>query len=201
MLVIGLTGGIGSGKSTVADLFAAKKIPVIDADLIAKEITKAHSSALSSIIKHFGPSILLPNKELDRKQLRELIFNDPQEKKWLEDLLHPLIYDCIQKQLKKIHSTYCIVVIPLLLETESPAFIDRILVVDTPEENQISWATNRDNVSTSHIKKIIQQQIDPSHRRSKADDIILNEGHIDDLADQVEKLHLHYLKLSKNQSN
>jgi dephospho-CoA kinase len=137
MLVVGLTGGIGSGKSTVANMFAALGVSVIDADVISREITQSGKPAFNSIIKHFGERLILPDGKLDRSQLRDIIFEDPKQRLWLENLTHPLIRDEMSRQIKNITAPYCIAVIPLLLEVEFYSFINRILVVDASEQKQI----------------------------------------------------------------
>ncbi|MCW5584393.1 MAG: dephospho-CoA kinase, partial [Gammaproteobacteria bacterium] len=158
MLVIGLTGGIGSGKSTVANLFAEQGVPVIDADVIAREITAPNKPAFSSIVKHFGQSILNPDGTLDRTKLRQIIFHNPKQRLWLEKLLHPQIRNEMQQQIAKMTAPYCIAVIPLLLEVEFFSFINRILVVDAPESAQIRRVMLRDHMSQPDIEAILKTQ-------------------------------------------
>jgi len=196
MLVIGLTGGIGSGKSTVSRLFANHHVPIIDADEIARKLTQPNHPAYKKIIDHFGKAITTENHELDRKKLRLLIFENQKEKIWLEQLLHPMIQKQIQDDIKQLTFPYCIIVIPLLLETESYQFIDRILVVDAEEPLQIERVTARDGMAITHIKAILESQVPRHHRITKAHEIILNNGKIEDLDHQVEQLHLQYLKLA-----
>lgn len=197
MLVIGLTGGIGSGKSTVAKLFAEHGVPVIDADQIARELTQPKQPALSKIIRHFGREILQKDGALDRTQLRKIIFHDPQQRGWLEKLLHPLIQRKIKEQIKTFSAPYCITVIPLLFEVKPYPFIDRILVVDTPEYLQIARITSRDKLAKPHIEAILETQVKRDHRLAEAHDIISNEGSLASLIPQVEKLHQFYLSLSE----
>lgn len=195
MLVIGLTGGIGSGKTTVAQLFKEKGITIIDTDQLARQVILPGSKALSQIVIHFGDAILLPDKTLDRSLLRNKVFNDEKERIWLEQLLHPLIRNEMQKEIEKSSSPYCIVVIPLLFETLPNPHIHRILVVDASPELQLHRAKKRDQSSKENIQSIIKTQIDRDKRLSGADDIIYNDGLINDLIPQVERLHQFYLSL------
>lgn len=195
MIVIGLTGSIGSGKSTVAHLFAERGVPIIDADVLAREVTEPHTPAYQAITTRFGSDILNDDGTLDRGSLREIIFKQPTERSWLEALLHPIILKRMQEEIAKLHADYCIAVIPLLLETEAATFIQRILVVDIPEETQVERATLRDNATHEQIKAIINTQISRDHRLTRADDIITNAGSPAELAKQVEALHQKYLKL------
>lgn len=197
MMVIGLTGSIGSGKSTVAHLFAEHGVPVIDADILAREVTRPHTQAYEAIKSRFGDHIITPEGTLDRSSLREIIFNQPEERRWLEDLLHPIILQKMQAEIAKLNTPYCIAVIPLLLETEAAAFVQRVLVVDIPEETQIQRASSRDKKTNDHIKSIIRTQSTREHRLAKANDIIDNAGSKEDLAKQVDNLHQKYLKLGK----
>src|SRR3990167_9153681 len=155
--VIALTGGIGSGKSTVAELFAKLGTPIIDADLIARELTHIDQSAYKDIVNHFNEKqILKADQTLNRNKLREIIFEDQKERQWLENLLHPLIQEKIADEIKKVSAPYCIVVIPLLFEVTPYNFIDRILVVDSPEEQQIARVIARDKTNSALIKKILK---------------------------------------------
>ena len=199
MLVVGLTGGIGSGKSTVAELFAKHGIPIIDADVVAREVTQPDKPAFARIVTHFGDDILLKNGNLDRAKLRRLIFNDPNQRFWLEKLLHPQIREEMQQQIKTMTGSYCIAVIPLLLEAEFYAFINRILVIDAPESMQIQRVMSRDNLPLSDIESIIKSQAHRQDRRAKAHDVITNDGTLENLIPQVNKLHALYstLKMPK----
>ena len=197
MLIIGLTGSIGSGKSTVADLFAKHGVPVIDADLIARDITTAHTPAWQEIVNRFGNDILNTDASIDRGRLREIIFHQPEERRWLEALLHPAILQRMQENIAKLQTPYCIAVIPLLLETNAATFVQRILVVDLPESTQIVRAKARDQATPEQIKAILATQVSREQRLSRADDIIDNGGTPDLLVKQVEKLHEIYLKLAQ----
>jgi len=193
MLTIGLTGGIGSGKSTVADLFKKKNSTIIDADKIAHAITQPGGIYFNKIVEKFGDTILLPNRNLDRAQLRKIIFTDPDKRLWLEQLLHPVIRSEMQKLILASQSPYCIVMIPLLLETKPNPLIQRILIIDTPEEQQISRCKTRDHLSEQEIKAIMNTQVTREQRLAAADDIITNQNTLAELLPQVEKLHRFYL--------
>lgn len=195
MLVIGLTGGIGTGKTTVSDLFAELGVPVIDADLIARELTKPGQPAFLEITKHF-PNIVLSNGKLNRKKLRTIIFNDPKERSWLEGLLHPIIEQKIYHRISAIFHPYCIVVVPLLLEVDSYPFIDRILVIDSPPDLQIKRVLDRDNAAIKTTKAIIDAQIEREQRLARADDIIDNSGSLDELEQSVKNMHQFYWDLA-----
>tara|TARA_R110000868_G_scaffold113997_3_gene305814 strand:+ start:1086 stop:1682 length:597 start_codon:yes stop_codon:yes gene_type:complete len=197
MLVVGLTGSIGSGKSTVADLFADHGVPVIDADIIARDLTEVNTPAFHQIVAHFGKQIVDSNGNLNRSELRNIIFSKPDERRWLETLLHPAIMQNMLEAVEKLQTPYCLVVIPLLLETDAATFIQRILVVDIPESTQLERASLRDNTTIAHIKAIIKTQASREYRLHEADDVIDNTGTLDDLSKQVDKLHQRYLKLGK----
>lgn len=194
-LVVGLTGGIGSGKSVVAQLFADLDVPVIDADQLSRELVVPGSRVLKAIIAHFGEKIIDTQGQLQRHRLREIIFQSPSDKEWLEQLLHPAIYENIQKQIDKIEAPYLIVVIPLLLEVGRRDFIDRILVVDAPETLQISRVQKRDKSEVAQIKAIMQSQLNRSQRLMAAHDIISNTSDMSSLKQQVSLLHEKYLLL------
>lgn len=202
-LIVGLTGGIGSGKSEVCRRFIAKGIIVVDADIVAREVVEPGMPALEQIRIHFGDGILLAAKDnqpptLHRVKLREIIFNNPDEKTWLEQLLHPLINQRIRTQLENAANPYCILASPLLLETQQYLLADRILVVDTPEQLQIERASHRDANNEAQIRAIMQTQLSRQERCARANDIIQNHGDISALDEQVEKLHLLYLELASS---
>ncbi|HYE35008.1 dephospho-CoA kinase [Methylocaldum sp.] len=197
MLKIGLTGGIGCGKSTVAELFAAKGIPILDADVIARELVEPNQPAFEAIKQHFGAAILKDGC-LDRVRLREIVFFDPEEKRWLETLLHPLVYSEINRRLAILSAPYCILVVPLLLETGRRHLVDRLLVVDCPEDLQRQRVELRDGLSQPEIEKIMSSQLSRSERLAAADDVLENIGDKVSLSDQVEQLHQFYLALSRH---
>ena len=201
MLAIGLTGGIGSGKSTVAELFAKLGTPIIDADIIAREVTQPDQPAFLQIVQHFDESILTENGTLNRPQLRKIIFTDLKQKLWLENLLHPLIRQQIETRIRATTTPYCIAVIPLLLESRySYPSIKRILVVDSPIALQIERVLARDKtLDKRQIETIIKVQIARDKRLTQADDIVVNDGHLSHLSPQVDKLHQQYLAMSSQQ--
>jgi dephospho-CoA kinase len=196
MLKIGLTGGIGCGKSTVAALFAQLNVPVIDADVIAHELVQKGQPALAEIAQAFGAEILHPDGTLDRARLRERIFTDAQAKQTLEALLHPLIYHAIQAAAGLLSAPYCIICVPLLFETGMTALVGRILVVDCPPETQIKRVRLRDPLSAERIQSIMDSQVSRAFRIAHADDVIDNTQTDDKLAEQVKKLHNLYLSIS-----
>lgn len=198
MLVVGLTGGIGSGKTTVADLFAKKHIDIIDTDQLAREVIEPGQPAFQEIVTQLGKTVVRPNGQIDRGQLRKVVFNDAKKRRWLESLLHPLIREAMQHRIQAAQSPYCIAVIPLLLETSPNPWVNRVLVVDAVEASQIERAKQRDQSSEHEIKKIMGAQVTRKERLSKADDIIYNDGLIEDLQPQVDALHIYYLTLASH---
>ena len=185
MFVVGLTGGIGSGKTTVANLFADLGIKVVDADIVSREVVEIGTSALQQISEHFGDDILLGNGALDRAKLRHRIFQEPAERIWLEELLHPLIRQRTIQQLKSAKSSYALLVSPLLLETNQHLLANHILVVDVPEATQIARTITRDNNSEEQIRAILAAQCSRDDRLSKADSIIENIGSTEKLSEKV----------------
>ena len=193
--VVGLTGGIGSGKSTVAELFAELGISVIDADIIAREVVAPGQAALQEIVNKFGQQILTTDGHLDRQQLRALVFSQPQQKAWLNNLLHPLIRQRMLEQTQQATSAYCILALPLLVENQLQTLLDRVLVVDVSEATQLSRTVRRDNNSEQQVRNIMQAQASRQQRLAHADDVICNDGEPTELAPQVKKLHNQYLAL------
>ena len=197
MLTIGLTGGIGSGKSTVAQLFKQHNIHVIDADQAARQVVKPHSSTLKKITKHFGDEILEANGSLNRPLLRERIFQHPEERLWLENLLHPLIEQVIQQQLASAQGPYVILMSPLLLESGQAKWTQRIVVIDIPEALQIQRTQERDQVTPTQIQAIMNSQWSREQRRAKANYVIENTGSIAALEEQVAYLNKIFLALAQ----
>lgn len=196
--VVALTGGIGSGKSTVANFFAELGVPIIDADIIARELVKPATPAYQQIVKKWGNTLLLANGELNRSLLRERIFSQPDAKIWLENLLHPLIREQIQLLIQSVQAPYCIVVIPLLAEhyADYQAIIDMVLVIDaSPLQRQLR-ALQRDDVSVSLIQKMIASQASTAERKRISDEVIVNEGDLISLKIKVTDLHNKLLKTS-----
>lgn len=198
MLVVGLTGGIGSGKSTVANYFAELGIDIIDTDQLAREVVAPGTPALIKITEHFGKEILDPKHQLNRKKLGDIVFKNPAERKWLEQLLHPLIREKMQQHIQQAQSSYCIAVIPLLIETQPNKLVDRILIIDSPENLQITRAQQRDNLTQQQITTILKAQATREQRLAAADDVILNDKDLNHLKQQVLQLHKKYLGLAKS---
>jgi len=194
--VVGLTGGIGSGKTTVANMFAKQGITLVDADIVAREVVAKGSRALKAICAHFGEAMLTPTGELDRQQLRQRIFSDDSARHWLNQLLHPLIRSTMLEQVASATSPYVIMVVPLLFENGLDSVVDRVLVVDVAPELQLSRTRARDKVDAAQVKNIINSQWSRAEKLSRADDIIDNQGEIADLTQQVLALHQRYLHLS-----
>ena len=196
MLKVALTGGIGSGKSVASTEFERLGIEVIDADVISRELVKPGQAALSEISKTFGQEILLDDGNLDRKKLRGHIFSDPRARQQLEDILHPLIHQRIQEQIKQAKSPYVLMVIPLLTEGKKDYAIDRVLLIDAPEILQKQRVMQRDNCSAEELTSILASQSSREDRRRIADDIILNDGNLSQLQQSVQEQHLAYLAIS-----
>lgn len=191
--VVALSGGVASGKSTIASLFANLGVPIIDADIIARQIVKVGTEPFIQIVKHFSQEILLPNGELDRSQLREIIFNNEHERLWLNNLLHPLIHQETQRQIARQKAEYIIWVVPLLVENNLHNFADRVLMIDIPESLQLERLVKRDHISESLAKKMILSQASSAKRLAYADDTIDNDGDLSSLKQKVGKLHQQYL--------
>ncbi|HGJ5875585.1 MAG TPA: dephospho-CoA kinase [Arsenophonus sp.] len=198
--IIALTGGIGSGKSTVSDKFASLGVPIIDADIISRQIVMSNTYALNMIKQHFGPSILNEDGSLNRTRLRKKIFSDPIEKKWLNNLLHPLIQKETQRQLALLNSPYVVWVVPLLFENNLEHLANRILVVDSTPEEQIARIIKRDGISQQEAKNILSNQVSRARRLQKADDIINNHDNNLTLDETIAKLRQKYLQLAMGAS-
>jgi dephospho-CoA kinase len=196
MLIIGLTGGIGSGKSTVEELFADLGVPVIDADQAAREVVAPGEPALDAIVTRFGREILNPDGSLDRGRLREYIFEDDAARKELEALLHPPIRARMQAQLEGLDTPYAILSIPLLIESGRTDTVDRVLVVDVSEQQQTERVCRRDGISEQQARAILAAQVSRQERLAAADDVIDNSGSRAALEAQVQALHRSYLTIS-----
>ena len=192
MLKIGLTGGIGSGKTTVTEKFSSLNVPVIDADEIARKLAQPGQAAYSEIIKAFGEKILERSGEINRHYLRNLIFSDARARVKLESILHPLIRSKIVEKIEALQTPYCIIAIPLLIETGQTDLVDRILVLDISRELQVRRTMARDNASAEAVETIVNSQVDNQTRLSLADDIIDNSGNIENLHKQIEALNKKY---------
>jgi len=191
--VVGLTGGIGSGKSAAAEMFRAWGVEVIDADALAREVVEPGQPALGDIAAHFGSELLTAEGYLDRAALRKVVFSNPEQKSWLENLLHPLIAELLQRRLNATKSPYAILESPLLLETEQYKLVDRVIVIDVNEEIQIDRSVRRDGSDEAVIKSIIASQIDRAGRIQRADDLVSNEEGLEQLREKIEALHSKYL--------
>lgn len=194
-MIIGLTGGIGSGKTAVSDSFEALGIDVVDADLASRVVVQKGKPCLLKIAQHFGEDILTKEAELDRAKLREIIFKSEEEKNWLESLLHPAIANQIQVELNASKSPYTILVSPLLLETNQKDFCSKVLAVDVPVETQVERTLKRDGVSKEQVQAIINSQISRNDRLNLADEVIVNDGTLEDLEIAVKILHEKFLSL------
>ena len=206
--VVGVTGGIGSGKTTVTDLFAEHGIEVFDADVIAREVVAKGSSGLAQIAEHFqqvenGHNVLLKNGELNRQWLRERVFSHPADKTWLDNLLHPLIRTQMIEQTQQASSPYCLLSIPLLVENKLQSLVHRVLVVDVDETTQVARAVGRDAKSVAQkqqteaiIRSIMENQCTRQQRLAVADDVVDNSQNIASLRAQVDSLHQQYITLA-----
>ena len=195
MLKIGLTGGIGCGKTTIANLFAAKGVPVIDADEVARAFVELGQPALEAIAAHFGEDVLVKGR-LIRARLRERVFADTAERQWLEALLHPMVYGAMQQQVDALTAPYCLLVVPLLLETGRRRFVDRLLVVDCNLELQRQRVKCRDGLDDEVFNLIVGTQMSRAARLLVADDVIENYGEVERLRWRVDELHMRYLELA-----
>jgi len=197
-LVVGVTGGIGSGKSAVTERFAALGITVVDADVAARIVVEPGGPALAAIAEHFGPEFIQADGKLDRAALRQCVFADEGKRHWLERLTHPLIAREIQRQLAGADSPYTILSSPLLLETGQKELVDRIVVVDVPEELQLQRAARRDANSEEQIRKIIAAQMPRQQRLDYADIVIDNSNSLAELDGIVDELHREFLQRAEN---
>lgn len=195
---IGLTGDIASGKSTVATLFSQLGIEVIQSDKISRELTQKDQSVYQKILERYGTKILNPDKELDRRQLRELIFSNSKEREWLEHLLHPLVRQEIKRRVSMSATPYCVVEIPLLITKKNYPYIDRVLLIAASIQTQIARIMERDQCSKEQAHTILSIQPKMSLRLKNANDVLINDSGIDELTTKVNNLHHNYLKLSKN---
>lgn len=194
--IVALTGGIGSGKSTVSDEFSRLGVPVVDSDIIARQVVEPGTVALQAIAEHFGSSILLADGTLDRKKLRERIFSQPDEKQWLNNLLHPQIQLETRQQIAAIEAPYILWVVPLLVENNLCSRANRILVVDVSTKTQLHRTVARDGTSLHQAQQILAAQTSRELRLSLADDVLNNDGSTAELINQIKQLHQKYLTLA-----
>ena len=195
-LIIGLTGGIGSGKSAVSACFEKLGIAVIDADVAARVVVEPGTPGLAQIAAHFGPGVIDANGALDRAALRRIVFADAAERRWLESVLHPRIGEEIRRGLREASSPYAILASPLLLEAKQDVLAHRVLVVDVSEDTQVARTMQRDNNSGEQVRAIIAAQIGRAERLARADDVIENNGSLEDLEPKVLALHRRYLEIA-----
>lgn len=195
-LVIGLTGGIGSGKTAATNYFQQLGITVVDADLVSRLVVEPGQEALKEIAQHFGQDILDEHGALNRPALRKIVFDHPEERKWLESLLHPLIAREIHRQLEASESAYTILVSPILFESGQNLYCQRNLVIDAPENLQVTRTSVRDNTNEDGVKAIMKVQMSRKDRCAKADDVILNDGDLESLHKKIDAFHSRYLELS-----
>jgi len=199
MLIIGLTGGIGSGKSAVSKLFIELGVPVIDTDLISRQVVEPGQPALQQICQTFGNEILSANGELDRAKLKNIVFVEPTKRKQLEAILHPIIKDEMLRQASLLNTAYCIFAIPLLIEANQTYLVDRTLVVDAPDELRRQRIKQRDQLDDQQINKIFAAQLSRQTRLDHADDIIHNDLGLDQLRTQVIDLNRRYTEIAKQE--
>ncbi len=190
---VGLTGNIGSGKSTAAALFAELGIAVFNADVVAKQLTAVNSFCYEQIYARYGDEVLLANRELNRRYLREIIFNSPVERQWLEALLHPRIREELQSAINHCQTPYCVVEIPLLNNRQDYPYLQRVILIIADLPVQIARIRQRDHCSEEQAKAIINSQLPPEQRRHLADDILINNGNREQLKQSIQTLHQNYL--------
>ena len=195
-LRIGLTGGIASGKSTIASFFADLGVPVIDTDVIAREVVAKGAPALDEIRTEFGDEVFDVDGMLDRKRMRNLVFSDDSKRRQLEGVLHPRIREAALNQAEAVTDPYMIIVVPLLVESPMKEFMDRVLVVDCSEEVQLSRLLARDTENDAQARRIIAAQASRNERLAIADDVVLNDAALDQTRTRIEALHKNYLELS-----
>jgi len=196
--IVGVTGGIGSGKSEVMRRFQARGIEAFDADDMARVVVEPGRPALDKIVRKLGPEMLTAQGQLNRPALRALVFSNPEIKRWLEQLLHPLINRELQERLARAQSPYALLVSPLLFESGQNRLVDRVLVVDAPRELQLARASRRDNGDLEQIEAIIDSQMGREDRLAAAHDVIHNDAGYAHLERQIERLNTQYLALSQN---
>ena len=202
--IVGLTGGIGSGKTTIANLFADLGVPLVDADVVAREVVAKDSPLLSKIVEYFGAQVLTEQGELNRAALRERVFSYDEDKLWLNNLLHPAIRERMKQQLAEQTAPYTLFVVPLLIENKLTALCDRILVVDVSPQTQLARSAQRDNNNFEQIQRIMNSQVSQQERLKWADDVINNDAelaqNLPHLQQKVLELHQFYLQQAENKN-
>lgn len=198
LLVVGLTGGIASGKTAASRCFEKLGVPLIDADVIAREVVEPGGNVLEAIVENFGSGVLDEAGRLDRGRMRELVFGNRDRRRVLEQLLHPEIRRRMQERIAQIRDDYVVLVIPLLLEVGQTNLVDRVLVVDAPESDQLARAMERDGSSEEQIREIMSAQLPREQRVARADDVIDNRGSLEDLCEHVGKLDQFYRSIARS---
>lgn len=196
MLKIGLTGGVASGKSTVADLFKALGAPLVDTDVLARQVVEPGETGLTAVREAFGRDVLTEDGRLDRRKLRAIVFSDDEKRRRLESILHPLIRERLLAELDRLDAPYVVIAVPLLIETDFAELVDRVLVVDAPVDVQLDRLMTRDGSTRAEAQAIIDAQVDRETRLAHADDVIDNSGDLAATRAQVEALHRRYLQLA-----
>ncbi|WP_290537667.1 MULTISPECIES: dephospho-CoA kinase [Alcanivorax] len=196
MFVVGLTGGIGSGKTAATDFLAQQGITIVDADLASRVVVEPGQAALDRIAEHFGSHVLTEDGALDRRALREIVFADADALKVLEGITHPAIGEELQRQIAASQSPYTVLVSPLLLETSQKNLVDRILVIDAPAELQVQRTMERDHVPEDQVAAIMKAQMERTKRLDQADDVVENHGSLQAFHEQLMDLHQRYLKMA-----
>lgn len=198
VFVVGLTGGIGSGKTAASNYFQAQHIEIVDADIIARDVVAIGTACLHAIHQHFGDDILLEDGSLDRQKLREIVFNNPDEKSWLNALLHPAIREKMLTDLAASQSPYVIFSVPLLFENDLDTFCNCTLLIDVDESTQIARTVKRDSSNEALVKQIMASQMPRQDKRIRANYIVSNEGSLEELHNQLAKLHTEFLLAAKS---
>ena len=191
---VGLTGNIASGKTSAAEIFARLGVDVINSDSVSRELTAHHQSSYKKIVTHFGSGVLLKDGQLNRKRLREIIFSNAEERKWLEDLLHPLIRERIIEEINLSTKPYCIIEIPLIIDKKFYPYLNKILLMSAPKEVQIARVITRDHCSRKQALAVLSAQSKIGTRIENADDILTNDSGFTQLQHAVEHLHHQYLQ-------
>lgn len=201
MLVVGLTGGIGSGKSAASAQFELLGRPIIDADIVAREVVEPGEAALTKIVEQFGPQMLSENGKLDRASLRETVFSDSKSREWLEQLLHPIIRNRIMEKIESYQGSapFAILASPLLLETDQHKMVDHIIVVDVPESLQIKRVISRDKNNKEQVQRIMEAQLSRQNRLELADTVIDNSSDLENLENQIKLLDIKLRELAANE--
>ncbi|MDX1804568.1 MAG: dephospho-CoA kinase [Alcanivorax sp.] len=194
MYVVGLTGGIGSGKTAATDFLASQGITIVDADLASRVIVAPGRPALAAIAEHFGDQVIAADGSLDRRALREIVFADPKALKALEAITHPAIGEELRRQIATSQSPYTVLVSPLLLETSQRELVNRVLVIDAPATLQVERTMKRDQVPEEQVAAIMKAQMERDRRLDMADDVVENHGSLTQLHDKLEQLHRYYLE-------